>query len=35
MIMGGKAGVWQRVSTGDQSEEYQLPDLIRWCDSHE
>jgi DNA invertase Pin-like site-specific DNA recombinase len=30
-----KAGIWQRVSSGDQDEASQLPDLIRWCDSHQ
>lgn len=28
------AGLWQRVSTGGQDEASQLPDLIRWCESH-
>lgn len=29
-----RARIWQRVSTGGQDEESQLPDLIRWCDTH-
>lgn len=33
--MADKAGTWQRVSTGGQEEASQLPDLIRWCDSHQ
>ena len=32
--MGTKAGIWQRVSTGDQDEASQLSDLIKWCESH-
>ena len=33
--MRAKAGIWQRVSTGGQDEASQLPDLQRWCDSHD
>lgn len=33
--MSERARLWQRVSTGAQDEESQLPDLIRWCDTHE
>src|SRR5882724_2911029 len=32
--MGERARLWQRVSTGGQDEASQLPDLIRWCDTH-
>lgn len=32
--MSERARLWQRVSTGGQDEENQLPDLIRWCKSH-
>ncbi|HEY2578417.1 MAG TPA: recombinase family protein [Streptosporangiaceae bacterium] len=32
--MAEQAGIWQRVSTGGQDEASQLPDLIKWCDSH-
>jgi DNA invertase Pin-like site-specific DNA recombinase len=33
--MSERARLWQRVSTGAQDEASQLPDLIRWCDTHE
>src|ERR1700730_4008375 len=33
--MRDKAGLWQRVSTGGQDEASQLPDLTRWCESHD
>jgi DNA invertase Pin-like site-specific DNA recombinase len=33
--MAERARLWQRVSTGGQDEASQLPDLIRWCDTHE
>jgi DNA invertase Pin-like site-specific DNA recombinase len=33
--MRERAGTWQRVSTGGQDEANQLPDLVRWCDSHD
>jgi len=33
--MSEPAGTWQRVSTGGQDEASQLPDLTRWCDSHD
>jgi len=29
-----RARMWQRVSTGNQDEASQLPDMIKWCDSH-
>lgn len=32
--MAAKAGIWLRVSTGRQEEANQLPDCIRWCESH-
>jgi DNA invertase Pin-like site-specific DNA recombinase len=32
--MGDRARIWQRVSTGGQDEASQLPDLVRWCDTH-
>jgi DNA invertase Pin-like site-specific DNA recombinase len=28
-----RAGIWLRVSTGDQDERNQLPDNIAWCDT--
>jgi DNA invertase Pin-like site-specific DNA recombinase len=34
VIMSERARLWQRVSTGGQDEASQLPDLIRWCDTH-
>ena len=33
--MREQAGIWQRVSTGGQDEASQLPDLVRWCASHD
>src|ERR1035438_5144815 len=33
--MREQAGIWQRVSTGGQDEASQLPDLVRWCQSHD
>jgi DNA invertase Pin-like site-specific DNA recombinase len=33
--MSERARLWQRVSTAGQDEESQLPDLIRWCDTHD
>lgn len=32
--MNDRARLWQRVSSGGQDEASQLPDLIKWCDSH-
>jgi DNA invertase Pin-like site-specific DNA recombinase len=32
--MGDKAGIWLRVSTGGQDEANQLPDNMRWCETH-
>jgi DNA invertase Pin-like site-specific DNA recombinase len=32
--MGERARIWQRVSTSGQDEASQLPDCVRWCDSH-
>jgi DNA invertase Pin-like site-specific DNA recombinase len=32
--MSERARLWQRVSTAGQDEENQLPDLIRWSDTH-
>jgi DNA invertase Pin-like site-specific DNA recombinase len=32
--MSERARLWQRVSTGGQDEASQLPDLIRWSDTH-
>lgn len=32
--MSDIAGLWLRVSTNDQTEASQLPDLIKWCESH-
>jgi DNA invertase Pin-like site-specific DNA recombinase len=34
MSMREQARLWQRVSTGGQDEASQLPDLVKWCDSH-
>src|SRR5436305_7557732 len=33
--MSERARLWQRVSTGGQDEESQLPDLIRWSDTRD
>jgi DNA invertase Pin-like site-specific DNA recombinase len=33
--VGERARLWQRVSSGDQDEGSQLPDLVRWCDTHD
>lgn len=33
--MGETAATWQRVSTGGQDEASQLPDLVKWCESHD
>jgi DNA invertase Pin-like site-specific DNA recombinase len=32
--MGEPAGVWFRVSSGGQDEENQVPDVMKWVDSH-
>jgi len=32
--MGDRAGRWLRVSTGNQDEGNQVPDVDAWCDSH-
>src|SRR5258708_35798777 len=34
MSQGTKAGIWQRVSSEGQDEANQLPDLLKWCESH-
>jgi len=33
--MAVKARIWLRVSTGRQDEANQLPDCVKWCDTHE
>lgn len=32
--MREQAGIWLRVSTGDQDEQNQLPDITAWCENH-
>lgn len=32
--MGDRAGVWLRVSTRNQDEQSQVPDVMAWCESH-